>query len=95
MGENAGIPYLQRAIELDPDFASAYSALALCCNNLGLLGEARRYMQRAYELRERATERERIRIVAGYHDIELTKIVERPGLVKNFLVLPLAQAQLA
>jgi hypothetical protein len=26
---------------------------------------------------------------------ELTKIVEKPGLVKNYLVLPLAQAQLA
>jgi DNA-binding winged helix-turn-helix (wHTH) protein/tetratricopeptide (TPR) repeat protein len=68
VGENAGIPHLQRAIELDPDFASAYSALALCCNNLGLIGEAGRYMQKAYALRDRATERERVRIVAGYHD---------------------------
>jgi DNA-binding winged helix-turn-helix (wHTH) protein/tetratricopeptide (TPR) repeat protein len=68
VGENAGIPHLRHAIELDPDFASAYSALSLCCNNLGLVGEAGLHMQKAYELRERATERERIRIIAGYHD---------------------------
>jgi len=68
VGENAGIPHLQRAIELDPHFASAYSALSLCCNNLGLVGEAGRHMQKAYELRDRSTERERMRIVAGYHD---------------------------
>ena len=68
VGENAGIPHLRRAIELDPDFASAYSALSLCCNNLGLIREASDHMQSAYELRERATERERMRIIAGYHD---------------------------
>ena len=70
-GENSGVPHLLRAIEIDPDFASAYIALSNCCNNLGLMREATRHMQTAYELRDRATERERHRIVAGYDDIVL------------------------
>jgi DNA-binding winged helix-turn-helix (wHTH) protein/Flp pilus assembly protein TadD len=57
-----------RAIEIDPNFASAYSALALACNNMGDTIEARRYMDRAFALRDRMSERERIRTEANYHD---------------------------
>ncbi len=67
-GENAGMPHYLRAIQLDPQFASAYSALSLLCSNMGQMREARENMRKAYELRDRATERERVRIVAGYHD---------------------------
>src|SRR5258708_16347314 len=67
-GESAGMPHYLRAIQLDPQFASAYSALSLLCNNMGQFREARENMRKAYELPDRATERERVRIVAGYHD---------------------------
>lgn len=67
-GENAGKPHYQRAIEADPHFASAWSALSLVCNNLGQMREAREHMAKAYEHRDRASERERVRIVAGYHE---------------------------
>src|SRR5258706_2939666 len=67
-GENAGMPHYLRAIQLDPQFASAYSALSLLCSNMGQMREARENMRKAYELRDRATERERVGIVAGYHD---------------------------
>ena len=67
LGESAGKPHYLRALELDPHFASTYSALAHVCANLGQTEESTRYMQQAYDLRDRATERERMRIVAGYH----------------------------
>jgi tetratricopeptide (TPR) repeat protein len=68
-GEAAAKPYQLRAIELDPDFASAYSALALACNNMGQTLEAHRYMQKAYDLRERVAEHERLRLEATYHSL--------------------------
>lgn len=66
-GEAAAMPHFQRAIELDPQFVSTYSAMALCCNNMGDSANARDYMQKAYDLRGRATERERDRIDGIYH----------------------------
>ena len=68
-GEAAAKPHQLRAIGLDPHFASAYSALAIACNNMGETIEAQRYMQRAYELRDRMSERERVRADANYHDV--------------------------
>ncbi|QJR15881.1 hypothetical protein DSM104440_02707 [Usitatibacter palustris] len=68
-GEAAGKPHQLRAIELDPNFASAYSALSYACHNMGQTQEAVRYMTKAYELRERATERERMRLTASYFDV--------------------------
>ncbi len=68
-GEAAAKPHQLRAIELDPNFASAYSALALACNNMGQTLEAHRYMQKAYDLRERVAEHERLRLEATYHSL--------------------------
>src|SRR5262249_31287961 len=65
--EAAAKPHYLRAIELDPGFASAYSTLSYLCANMGQADDAKRYMEKAYELRSRASERERARIVAGYH----------------------------
>ena len=67
-GENAGMPYYLRAIQLDPQFASAHSALSLVCTNMGQIRAAREHMERAYALRDRVGERERVRMVAAYHD---------------------------
>jgi DNA-binding winged helix-turn-helix (wHTH) protein/tetratricopeptide (TPR) repeat protein len=67
-GEAAAKPHQLRAIALDPYFVSAYSALGLCCNNMGQMAEASQYMQKAYDMRSRATERERVRIETFYHD---------------------------
>lgn len=68
-GEPSAKPYYLRAIELDPSFASAYSALALICLNMGQTIEAAEYMQKAYDLRQRGTDHERMRVEAGYHNI--------------------------
>ena len=69
LGEPASRAHYQRAIDIDPEFASAYSALAFVCSNMGQNEEGVQLMRRAYELRGRASERERARIEAGYHSI--------------------------
>ncbi|MGP0097050.1 MAG: hypothetical protein ACLPHI_08435, partial [Terriglobales bacterium] len=67
-GEGAAIPYAKRAIELDPDFAVAYASLAGDYSNLNQPSLARGNFQKAYELRNRATQRERFLIEASYYD---------------------------
>jgi eukaryotic-like serine/threonine-protein kinase len=66
-GDIDAIPFLKRAIELDPNFASAYSSLAWRYNNLGELNVSYGYAQRAFNLRERVTEREQFEISAAYY----------------------------
>ena len=66
-GDAAAIPHHQRAIEIDPQFASAYSALSLSYSNMGQAARGTEHMLKAYELRERVTERERYRLTAYYH----------------------------
>ena len=66
-GPSADIPFFKRAIELDPNFAVAYSALGIAYSNLGEPGLANENLQRAYELRDRVSEREELRISASYH----------------------------
>ena len=65
-GDLASIPFFKRAIELDPNFAMAYAALSLKYGNLVEGSLAVQNATKAYELRERATERERLRIAAAY-----------------------------
>jgi len=67
-GDPAAMPHYLRAIELDPNFASAYSALAIVSSNMGKTIEAKRYMERSYELRDRMSERERMRCEANYNE---------------------------
>jgi len=61
------LPYFQRAIELDPDFAIAYRAVGLVYAYLGQSGRAAEYMSKAFELRQHASERERLDIEAAYY----------------------------
>ena len=65
-GSASSIPYLKRAIEIDPKFPLAYAALAVGYGNLGQKSLALEYATKAYELRNHVTERERLRITAGY-----------------------------
>jgi tetratricopeptide (TPR) repeat protein len=65
-GEAASILFFRRAIELDPKFANAYASLSAEYGNLAENSLALQYATKAYELRDRATERERLHIVAAY-----------------------------
>jgi tetratricopeptide (TPR) repeat protein len=66
-GSSAAIPSFKRAIELDPNFAVAYAALGISYSNLGELSLANENLQRAYELSNRVSEREKLRISAYYY----------------------------
>jgi tetratricopeptide (TPR) repeat protein len=61
------IPLYRRAVELDPDFAIAYAALAITYGTAREYELAAQFSQRAFALRERVTEREKFYISARYY----------------------------
>jgi serine/threonine protein kinase/tetratricopeptide (TPR) repeat protein len=67
-GEEAAIPLLMRATELDSNFAMAYARLGTEYFNLGQLALGSQNAKKAYELRERVSERERLYIDSHYYD---------------------------
>jgi tetratricopeptide (TPR) repeat protein len=62
-----GLRYHQRAIELDPNFAMGYSAVASDYWSLGELARAGEYAAKAFELRDHASELEKLAITATYY----------------------------
>jgi serine/threonine protein kinase/tetratricopeptide (TPR) repeat protein len=64
----AAIPHLKRAIELDPNFAMAYATLGVADSNLSKVTDSLQALQKAYELRDRASEHEKLYIQAHYYD---------------------------
>ena len=66
-GESEALPYMKRAVELDPKFASAYANLGTVYENLQQRGLAADNFAKAYELRERVSERERFHILGHYY----------------------------
>jgi DNA-binding winged helix-turn-helix (wHTH) protein/tetratricopeptide (TPR) repeat protein len=60
---------LKTAITLDPDFAIAYAQLGSTYSNLGEPSYAKQYFEKAFALRARATEPERLYITGRYFDI--------------------------
>ena len=66
-GDAEALPYHKRALELDPNFARAYAALGVSYSNLNQSGLAAENLKKAYELRERVSERERFYIEATYY----------------------------
>jgi eukaryotic-like serine/threonine-protein kinase len=66
-GAAQSLPYDQRAIELDPNFAMAYGAVGIHYFNLGEPARASEYLTKAFQLREHASERERLSITANYY----------------------------
>jgi eukaryotic-like serine/threonine-protein kinase len=66
-GAVAAVPYFQHAIELDPSFATGYEALGNLYGALTQPGRAAEYYTKAFELRERASEREKMAIASNYY----------------------------
>jgi len=76
MHDDAAIPLLKKAVELDPNFAMAHATLGVSYFNLGRLPEGVTALKKAYELRDRASEREKFYIEAHLHD-EVTIDLEK------------------
>jgi eukaryotic-like serine/threonine-protein kinase len=66
-GTVAALPYHQRAIELDPSFAMGYRSVGEDYTALGEPGRASEYYTKAFQLRSRASELEKLSIAATYY----------------------------
>jgi eukaryotic-like serine/threonine-protein kinase len=84
--EAAAIPFFKQAIELDPNFAMAYATLGTLYNNLGESEQSAEYLKKAFELRERVSELERLYLSSHYYDFvtgEQDKVIETLELWKK------------
>src|SRR5689334_5350689 len=73
------LTFYKRAVELDPNFAMAYARIGVYYGNQDQLDAAKQYEQKAYDLRDRVSERERLYIVEKYYTYitgEIDKAVE-------------------
>ena len=68
-GDAQSVPFLTRAIELDPGFALAYATLGMSYHNLSEPSLAAENLRKAYELRDRVSEREKYQISTSYYTI--------------------------
>jgi DNA-binding winged helix-turn-helix (wHTH) protein/tetratricopeptide (TPR) repeat protein len=64
----SAVPFFRRSIELDPEFAYAHAALGLVLGTFGEAEASRLHTEKAYQLRDRVSEWERLFITAQYHD---------------------------
>jgi eukaryotic-like serine/threonine-protein kinase len=67
-GDTAEIPFIERAIELDPSFAMAYAELSGIYENLNQPSLSALYIKKAFDLRDRVTELEKFAITGLYYD---------------------------
>jgi serine/threonine protein kinase/Flp pilus assembly protein TadD len=65
--ELEALPHYLRAIELDPNFAMAYARAGAVYSNLLQTKLSEQYRQKAFELRDRASEREKLYIMSHYY----------------------------
>ena len=74
----AAVPLFERAVALDPNFATAYRLLSLAYNNVGETGRADEYRRKAFALIDRVSEHERASIAAAYYGStgELDKAID-------------------
>jgi serine/threonine protein kinase/tetratricopeptide (TPR) repeat protein len=68
-GNAAALPFLQHAIELDPDFGSAYGLIGTSYFNMGQAARGKEFLGKAYELRDHASEREKFVGTSLYYDL--------------------------
>jgi DNA-binding winged helix-turn-helix (wHTH) protein/tetratricopeptide (TPR) repeat protein len=68
-GETAALPFVKRAVELDPNFAMAYARMSVFYFDVNEEGRGAEYARKAYDLREKVSERERFFIEWMYYRI--------------------------
>ncbi len=75
-GSAAAIPFVQRATEIDPDFASAYAMLGRLYGDIGESILSAKNTSEAYRLRGRASDQEKFFISVTY-DLQVTGNLEK------------------
>lgn len=75
-GDTAGIPFFKRAIDLDPNFALAYTGLAVAYGNLKETDSAKENYRKAYDLRNRVSAREDY-VISAYYYNDVTGEIEK------------------
>jgi eukaryotic-like serine/threonine-protein kinase len=75
-GYASGVPLLKRAVEIDPKFAKAYAHLGIFYNSAGEFALSTESLRKAYQLRDRVSDRERFFITSNY-DLLVTGDVEK------------------
>jgi tetratricopeptide (TPR) repeat protein/predicted Ser/Thr protein kinase len=75
-GYAAGIPHFQRAIAIDAQFAMALGDLSFMYSNMGQTDLAAEYTRKAYQFRDRVSDRERLWILFLY-DRQVTGNLQR------------------
>jgi len=74
-GDAAAVPFVERAIEIDPQFAMAHAFLGRLYGDIGESVLSAESTRRAYRLRDRASDRERFFITVSY-DLQVTGNME-------------------
>ena len=75
---SVALPYHQRAIELDPNFAMGYRAVGLDYAGLGEGWRASEYFSKAFQFREHSSEREKLEISAVYYRLVTGELDKAP-----------------
>ncbi len=75
-GTAAAVPLFKRALEIDPKFAMAHANLGLAYSSIGESALSAASISRAYQLRDRASDREKFFITASY-EVQVTGNLER------------------
>ena len=66
-GSAEAIPFFRRAVQLDPNFATAYARIGAVYGNLGEIRLAKENTWKAFELRNRTSEKEKFYITGHYY----------------------------
>lgn len=80
-GDLASIPFFKRAVEIDPNFAMAYVRLAAIYRNMSEQKLSEQNGRKAFELRDRTSEREKFYITDRYYSNVLGDL---PKSIENY-----------
>ena len=71
------IQFFKKAVAIDPEFSTAFRGMATEYSNLGYISERRKYLQKAFELTNRVSDRERYRTQGDYYRLMSEKTYDK------------------